>query len=141
MARHHVRDNDGNLHFLNDQEYFNFKHKGCLSILTILFIVIIGFDTIIDNKKTDDQKTENVVNVDVQKTSVKKNESTDRTISTNTNSKIEETENVEIDNSVNLDAESATPTNNTQNNNIEEVDHHESYSEDNDVSNSESNDE
>ena len=139
MARHHIRDNNGNLHFFNDQEYFNFKHKGCLSILTILFIVIVGIDAIIDNKKTDDQKTEKVVNVDVKKTSVEKTKSTDRTISTSTNSKIEETENVETDNSVNIDAESATPTNNPQNDNIEEVDHHKSYSEDNDVPNSESN--
>ena len=52
MARHHIRDNEGNLHFFNDEEYRQYKfNKGCFGVLALLFFVIGGIVSTCNNDK------------------------------------------------------------------------------------------
>ena len=69
MARHHIRDEKGNLHFFNDEEYKQYKfNKGCMGILVLLIFAIGGLlSKCSDNKDNSTKsKVENSVKSDVR---------------------------------------------------------------------------
>lgn len=129
MARHHIRDNEGNLHICDDEEYEKYKSKkGCFSLFGYLFLGLLILAAYIeDKKKTDDSKTEEVVNVDTQKTNVEDNNRTDKNILTNSNNQLEEMEDLETENSLDINVESTIHPSNT-NNTIQGPTHHKSNS-------------
>ncbi len=43
MASHHIRDEKGDIHIYNDEEYKQYKfNRGCLGGLVLLVFLIIG---------------------------------------------------------------------------------------------------
>lgn len=97
MARHHIRDNEGNLHFFNDEEYRQYKfNKGCFGVLALLFFVIGGIVSTCNNdKKTSSSSQEKVVNSEIQNQKEIDDNNIDMNKMMNEQSQIEESEEIE----------------------------------------------
>lgn len=128
MAQHRISDEEG-LHWLNDEEYKKYKSKkGCFSLFGYLFLGLLILAVYIEEKKkTDDSKTEEVINVDTQKTNVEDNNRTDKNIFTNSNNQSEEIEDLKTENSLDINVETTIDPSNT-NNTIQGPTHHKSNS-------------
>ena len=92
MARHHIRDNEGNLHIYNDEEYKQYKYRnGCLGVMALLIFCVGGAlnKCSNDEKTSSDPKVEKVVNSEIQNLTEESADLIDRDLS---NNEIEESE-------------------------------------------------
>lgn len=103
MARHHIRDNAGNLHIFNDSEYKKYKfNKGCWSVLVLLTILIGGIlKTCNNDKKASSNSQEVVDNSEIQNQKEEGKNSINTTKLMNKQSQIEESEAIETQTSIN----------------------------------------
>lgn len=126
MARHHIRDEKGNLHFFNDEEYKQYKfNKGCMGALALLLFAIGGLlSKCSDNKGNSTKpKVENSVKSDVRNSNKDSDYATNINLLMNEQSEAEETDIVANQNQ-NIDTEEIQQEENSFN----EVVDDESYS-------------
>lgn len=97
MARHHIRDNEGNLHIYNDEEYKQYKYnKGCLGVVALLIFLIGGIvSTCNDDKKNSSTSQEKVVNSEIQNHNEEDVDNIDMNKLVNKYSQLEESEAIE----------------------------------------------
>lgn len=98
MARHHIRDNEGNLHFFNDEEYKQYKYRnGCLGVLALLILFIGGLLNTCKNDKDSSSSSskEQVINSEVQNSTEKDDRTTNLNLLMDEKSQVEETEEIE----------------------------------------------
>ena len=99
MARHHIRDNEGNLHFFNDEEYKQYKYRnGCLGVLALLVLFIGGLLNTCknDNDSSSSSPKENVIDSEVQNSTEKDDRTTNMNLLMDEKSQVEETEEIEV---------------------------------------------
>ena len=137
MARHHIRDEKGDLHIYNDEEYKQYKfNKGCYGIFALLVFVIGGLLSKCgdDKSTTSSSKVEEFVNSEVAYPTEKSNNTTDMNLLMNEQSQIEESEE-ETQNPIDeIEANSTIQENVQDASSNNEVVHEDSYSENNDES-------
>jgi hypothetical protein len=103
MARHHIRDEKGDLHIYNDEEYKQYKYnKGCLGVFALLVFIIGGILSKCSGDKdtTSSSKIEEFVNSEVPNPTEKSDNTTDMNMLMNEQSQIEELEEVETQRSI-----------------------------------------
>lgn len=140
MARHHVRDNNGDLHFFNDEEYKQYKYRNsCLGVLALIIFAIGGLVSKCgnDDKSSSSSKTEEVVNSEVQNSVDERSNTTDINMLMNEQIETEKIDNVETPETIEETKDNSTTQENTQEETIDEVANDESYSEENNESYSE----
>lgn len=98
MASHHIRDEKGNLHIYNDEEYKQYKYnKSCFGIIALLVFLIGGSLGIFkSNKDTSSSSTnEGIVNTEIQNQTEESNNTTDMNTLMNEQIQAEESEETE----------------------------------------------
>jgi len=137
MARHHVRDSEGNLHFFNDEEYKQYRYKNsCLGILALLIFLIGGLVSKCngDEKSTSNPKTEKVVNDNVKSSTDKVNYTTEVDVLKNEQIETEVKDKIETPISIAETDNHSTIEEDTHEENIETVSNKEQDSVNNDES-------
>lgn len=107
MARHHIRDEKGNLHFFNDEEYKQYKfNKGYMGALALLLFAIGGLLSKCSDNKDDSTKSkvENSIKSDVRNSNKESDYATDMNLHMNEQSEAEKTDIVANQNQ-NIDTE------------------------------------
>lgn len=125
MARHHIRDDKGNLHIFNDSEYKEYKKNkfinGCLIVFFFIIVMIAGQIGKGDEDKKDSppHQVEKVVNSKVETSSKKSVSSTDIEKIQEEQSQTEEFEDIEHSNAIegelNSTVQDITPKGSIQN--------------------------
>lgn len=103
MASHHIRDEKGDLHIYNDEEYKQYKYnKGCLGVIALLFFLIGGIIGVFKNDKDipSSSTNEGIVNSEVQNQTEENNNSSDMNMFMNTHTQTEESEEFETQTSL-----------------------------------------
>ena len=98
MASHHIRDEKGDLHIYNDEEYKQYKYnKGCLGVIALLFFVIGGTLGVFKNDKDipSSSTNEGIVNSEVQDQTEENNNSSDMNMFMNEQTQTEKSEEFE----------------------------------------------
>ena len=98
MASHHIRDEKGDLHIYNDEEYKQYKYnKGCLGVIALMFILISGILGVSKNNKNipSSSTNEGIVNSEVQNQTEENNNSSDMNMFMNEQTQTEESEEIE----------------------------------------------
>lgn len=98
MASHHIRDEKGDLHIYNDEEYKQYKYnKGCLGVIALLFFVIGGTLGVFKNDKDIPSSSTNdgIVNSEVQNQTKENDNSSDMNMFMNEQTQTEEAEEIE----------------------------------------------
>ena len=138
MARHHIRDEKGDLHIYNDEEYKQYKfNKGCLGVFALLVLMIGGVLNKCsgDKNTTSSSKIEEFVNSEAPNPNKKNNNTTDKNILLNERSQIEELEEVETQSSIEeVEDNSSIQEIVQEENSFKEISNAESYSENNNES-------
>lgn len=141
MASHHIRDEKGDLHIYNDEEYKQYKHnKGCLGVIALLFFLISGILGLFKNDKDipPSSTNEGIVNSEVQNQTEENNNSSDINMLMNEQIQAEETEETETQTSFEETEESSEKQEEIKNGeSFDENTNDESYSENNIESNTE----
>ena len=130
MARHHIRDNEGNLHFFNDEEYKQYRYRnGCLGVIALLVFAIGGLVSKCDNgeKSSSDIKTEKVLNTEIHNSTEERNTINEINQSMTEQTTTEEFDNVETLNPIKEDEITTTELDTLKD--IEEVTHEETLPE------------
>ena len=131
MARHHVRDNEGNLHFFNDEEYKQYRYRnGCLGVIALLVFLIGGLLGKCNNDKdTSSSPKEETVKSEVQNPKEESDNTTDMNLLMNEQSQMEESEEIEAQGSIeDIEDNSTIQEKAHEENGFDEVDNDESYS-------------
>ena len=95
MARHHIRDEKGNLHFFNDEEYKQYKfNKGCMGALVLVVFAIGGLLSKCSENKDHSTKSnvENSVKSDIQNSNEESDNTTNMNLLMDEQSETEETD-------------------------------------------------
>ena len=103
MARHHIRDEKGNLHFFNDEEYKQYKfNKGCYGVLALLVFAVGGLLNKCNNKKetSTETKIEKIVNTDALNSTKEGDNTSEMNILMDKLPEVEESDNIETQNQI-----------------------------------------
>ena len=95
MASHHIRDEKGNLHIYNDEEYKQYKYnKGCFSVIALLIFLIGALFGIFKNDKdtSSSSTNEGIVNSEVRNKTEESNNTIDMNMLMNEQTQTEELE-------------------------------------------------
>ena len=98
MASHHIRDEKGDLHIFNDEEYKQYKYnKGCLGVIALLFFLISGILGVSKNDKdiSSSSTNEGIVNSEVQNQTEENNNSSDMNLFMNEQAQTDKSEEFE----------------------------------------------
>jgi len=135
MARHHIRDEKGDLHIYNDEEYKQYKYnKGCLGVIALLLFLISGIFGVSKNDKDIPSNSTNdgIVNSEVQNQTEESDNSSDMNMFMNEQTQTEESEEIETQTSVEETEEISPKQDNIQEGeSYDAVSIDESYSENN----------
>lgn len=138
MASHHIRDEKGDLHIYNDEEYKQYKfNKGCIGVFVLLVFMIGGILSKCsgDKKTTSNSKIEEFVNSEAPNPNEKKNNTTDINMLMNERSQIEELEKEETQESIEeVEDNSSIQEIVQEDSSFKEISNAESYSENNNES-------
>lgn len=126
MAQHHIRDDKGDLHIFNDNEYEEYKkgkfRNGCLIVFFFIILMIAGQIGNGDKDKKDSatpHQVEKVVNSKVETSSKKSVSSTNIERIQEEQSQMKESEDIEHSNSIeeefNSTVQDITPKGSSQN--------------------------
>lgn len=138
MAQHHIRDNNGDLHFFNDEEYKQYKYRnGCLGVVALLVFVIGGLVSKCggDGKSSSNTNTEEVISSEVHNTNDEDDNAADINMLMNEHADI--IDNEETQDTSNDTEDNSTIQENVQEETVEGVTNEQSYTEDNEDSFSE----
>ena len=98
MARHHIRDEKGDLHIYNDEEYKQYKfNKGCIGVFVLLILMIGGILSKCSGDKNTPSSSTNdgIVNSEVQNQTEESDNSSDMNMFMNEQTQTEEAEEIE----------------------------------------------
>ena len=133
MARHHIRDEKGDLHIYNDEEYKQYKYnKGCLGVFALLVFIIGGILSKCSGDKdtTSSSKIEEFVNSEVPNPTEKSDNTTDMNMLMNEQSQIEELEEVEDNSTIQKEVMEESPSKEISNDKSYSENNNESFTED-----------